>query len=115
MLRWFVLFGWRAVLRLRLEPQGSASVLGWIIHRTTPDAITLEVRSGLITARKVLSVDRHGVILTTIVRYERRLGRIVWLAIAPVHHRIEPLLLTLATARFQSSEETTRGGEQPAS
>jgi Protein of unknown function (DUF2867) len=105
-LHWFVLVGWRAVLRLRLEPRGSASVLGWIIHRTTPDAITLEARSSLISARKVLTVDRHAVILTTVVRYERRLGRVLWSAIAPVHHRIEPLLLTLAAARFRKSKET---------
>jgi hypothetical protein len=103
-LRWFVLFGWRAVLRLRLEPRGSANILGWRIHRTKADVITLEVRSSLITARKVLTVDRQRLTLTTIVRYECRLGRIIWSAIAPVHHRVEPLLLTLATARSRRRE-----------
>ncbi|MEO6511939.1 MAG: hypothetical protein ABIO16_13155 [Nocardioides sp.] len=53
LLRWFVVIGWRAVLRLRLEPRGAAgTVLGWRIRTTTPDEISLEVGSSLIAARK---------------------------------------------------------------
>lgn len=99
-LRWFVLIGWKVVLRLRLAPRGaSGNIMGWTILTTTSDAITLEVSSGLVTARKVMRVDEDRLTLTTSVRYERALGRVLWSAIAPVHHRIEPLLLTLAASR----------------
>jgi hypothetical protein len=101
-----MLFGWKTVLRLRLEPERSArNVLGWTIRTTTPDAITLEVHSSLLAARKVLKVDRDRLTLTTLVRYERPQGRLIWSALAPVHHRIEPWLLTLATARYRTSKE----------
>jgi hypothetical protein len=97
-LRWFVLIGWKAVLRLRLEPLHAAgNVLGWRIRSTAPDAITLEVSSSLVAARKVLRVEPDRLILTTLVWFKSVRGRIVWSVIAPVHHRIEPTLLTLAT------------------
>ncbi len=99
-LRWFVFIGWKFVLRLRLAPRGApGAVAGWTITRTTPDSITLEVKSSLVTARKVLNVEANRLTLTTYVWYERSAGRVVWAAIAPVHHRIEPLLLTLAGSR----------------
>jgi hypothetical protein len=100
-LRWFVLFGWKFVLRLRLAPAAADTVAGWTISTTTPDAITLEVKSSSITARKVLQVDQDRLTLSTYVWYQRRAGRLLWSALAPVHHRIEPLLLTLATSRRQ--------------
>jgi hypothetical protein len=109
-LRWFVLIGWKAVLRLRLEPRGAAgNIMGWHIRTTTPDAITLEVSSSLVAARKVLKVSENRIILTTFVRYERTLGRILWSAIAPIHHRIEPLLLTLATSRLRKEQANEPG------
>lgn len=100
-LRWFVQFGWKFVLRLRLSPRGvGGTVAGWTIRRTTPDSIMLEVESSLIVARKVLRMEAdHRLTLTTYVWYERRRGRLLWLAIAPVHHRVEPLLLTIAASR----------------
>ena len=102
-LRWFVFIGWKFVLRLRLAPRGSAgTVAGWTLTGgTAPGAITLEVGSSLVTARKVLTVDAHRVTLATYVWYERTRGRFLWSAIAPVHHRVEPLLLTLAAARHR--------------
>jgi len=81
-----------------------ASVLGWKLAAATPGGpepgrVTLEVHSSLITARKVVEVERSRVTVTTFVRYERRLGRRIWSALAPVHHLTEPLLLTLAASR----------------
>ncbi len=104
-LRWFVLMGWTTVLRLRLGPRTSTDyVLGWKLAAATPGGpepgrVTLEVHSSLITARKVVEVERSRVTVTTFVRYERRLGRRIWSALAPVHHLTEPLLLTLAASR----------------
>jgi Protein of unknown function (DUF2867) len=99
-LRWFVLIGWKVVLRLRLQPRSAAgNIMGWRIRTTTPDAITLEVSSSLVAARKVLKVEQDRVTFTTYVWFERAQGRLLWSVIAPIHHRIEPLLLTLAASR----------------
>ena len=106
-LRWFVLLGWRVVLRLRLAPRGAAgSIMGWRISATTPDTITLEVGSSLVTAHKLLTVEESRVVMTTYVRYERTLGRVLWAVIVPIHHRIEPLLLTLAARSGLDGEAT---------
>jgi hypothetical protein len=101
-LRWFVIFGWRFLLRLRLEPRrGAPNIAGWAIRTTTPGSIALEVHSGSLTAHKVLQLDPDRVVLTTFVRFDRLPGRVLWTALAPFHHRIEPLLLTLAASRFR--------------
>lgn len=100
LLRWFIVVGWKVALGLQLGPRASPDhVLGWKITTATPDGITLEVRSRLVTAAKVLQVESGRVTATTFVQYERWPGRIIWAVIAPVHHRTEPLLLTLAARR----------------
>lgn len=107
-LRWFVLFGWRFVLRLRLAPRGSApNVAGWTIGGTTPDSLVLDVRSGSLSARKVLRLQADRVVLTTSVSFDRLPGRVLWTVLAPVHHRIEPLLVTLAASRFRAAHQET--------
>lgn len=102
--RWFVLLGWRYALGLRLGPRPSpAHVLGWRIVRRTPDSITLEVRSALVTAHKLLRVERSRVVMTTFVRYDRPFASALWSAVTPVHHRTEPYLLGHAATRRASS------------
>lgn len=99
-LRWFVVLGWKAVLGLRLGPRGSAGhVLGWRIQATAANSITLEARSALMTAHKVVQVNDSRVTVATAIRYDRRSARTVWAVVAPVHHRTEPLLLARAAAR----------------
>src|SRR6478735_10772249 len=98
----FVFIGWKFVLRLRLAPRRSAgTVAGWTIGETTLDVVALEVDSSLVHARKVLHVESSRLILTTHVWYARTRGRVVWSALAPVHHRIEPLLVSLAVSRWR--------------
>jgi hypothetical protein len=93
-LQWFVLIGWRYVLWFRLGPRPSADhVQGWRIVANAPDELVLEVRSSLATAHKVVRVDGSRVVTATFVRYERPLGRMIWSAVAPIHHRTEPYLL----------------------
>ncbi len=94
------MIGWKFVLRLRLGPaQAPGQVLGWKVIGTAPEAITLRADSRLITAHKIVQVDRSRVTVTTLVRYERRSGRVIWTAVSPVHHRTEPLLLSRAAAQ----------------
>ncbi len=103
-LRWFVFVGWKFVLLLRLAPRGTpGTVAGWtVVGSATPASITLEVSSSLVSARKVVRVEGDRVTLATYVWYERTLGRVLWSALAPVHHRIEPLLITSAASRARS-------------
>jgi hypothetical protein len=97
LLRRFVIIGWRYGLGLRLGPPSSGThILGWEIVSRTPEAITLAVRSPLLSARKIVRVDDTRVVMATFVRHERALGRILWAVVVPVHHRIEPYLLTHA-------------------
>jgi hypothetical protein len=76
-------------------------VSGWTIATRTTDAVVLEVRSSLLTAQKVVRTQSSRVTMTTFVRYERRTGRIVWSAVAPVHHRTEPYLLGHAAGHLK--------------
>lgn len=101
-LSWFVVLGWKLVLRLRLAPPRVAgAVAGWTILTSSPGSITLEVSSSLVVARKVLTVDANRLTLSTYVWFEGTPGRVVWTALAPVHHRVEPLLITLAVSRHR--------------
>jgi hypothetical protein len=96
-LGWFVFIGWKLVLRLRLAPRARVgTIAGWQITKQTPTSITLEVTSSLVTAHKVLQVDANRLTLTTHVWYQGRRGHVVWSAISPVHHLVEPVLVTLA-------------------
>ncbi|MFD0023910.1 DUF2867 domain-containing protein [Streptomyces sp. NPDC058382] len=99
-LRGMLVLGWRFALGLRLGPRPSPGhVLGWPVAETGPDAVALEARSGLITARNVVTVSATGVVWSTFVRYESRIARPVWAAIAPVHHLAIPYLLARANRR----------------
>jgi hypothetical protein len=92
--RWVLAFGWKYVLRFRLGPSASSDhVLGWKITARTPDSIVLELRSPLMTAEKILRTEDSRTFTMTLVRYERRFARALWLVAAPVHHRTEPWLL----------------------
>jgi hypothetical protein len=93
-MRWGVMMGWRFIMGFRLGPRPSPDyVLGWKIVTSAPEAIALEVQSSLATAYKVVRVDGPRVVVTTFVRYERTVARVVWATITPVHHRTEPFLL----------------------
>jgi hypothetical protein len=101
MARRFLILGWTMVLRLRLGPRNSsANVLGWAIVADTTQTLTLQARSPLVTAHKVLDVRGDQLTVTTAVRYERKRARLIWSAIAPVHHRVEPWLITRAGRRW---------------
>jgi Protein of unknown function (DUF2867) len=95
-----VQFGWRYVMWLRLGPGPSPNyVLGWRISNVTPDMISLDVDSPLVSAHKVLRIAGARVLMTTFVRYQGRPGRAIWTAVTPIHHRTEPYLLGHAAGR----------------
>lgn len=97
-LRWFLIVGWRAVLRLRLASgRLPDQVFGWKIISASQDADFLVARSPLITAHKVLRVDGPRVTVATSAHYTRRFARAVWSTVAPIHHLTESYLLGRAS------------------
>jgi hypothetical protein len=99
LLRWFVVIGWKCVLRLRLASGATADqVLGWSVVSNQSDAITLEADSTLMTARKVVRVQDSLVLVTTFVHYKRPIAQGLWTIVVPIHHRTEPLLLSHAAS-----------------
>ncbi|MCF3101293.1 DUF2867 domain-containing protein [Streptomyces roseoverticillatus] len=96
-LRRLLVTSWSGILGLGLGPRPSPRhVLGWLVSESGPGSVTLEARSRLMTARNVIGVDGTKVVWTTLVRFEQRMGRLVWSAAAPVHHAVIPCLLTRA-------------------
>jgi hypothetical protein len=98
-LRSCILFGWRVVLGLRLQPLHAPDrVLGWRMVGETPDhdSLSLEADSRLLRAENLVAVDDHVVLWVTVVHFESRFGRLLWGAASVVHHRTIPYLLDRA-------------------
>jgi hypothetical protein len=99
-LRWFVVAGWKTVLRLRLGPGGSEQhVAGWPIVLRTPEVVVLEVASGALgRARLTFRTTPGRVSASSNIAYERPGARAMWWAGGVLHRRILPYLLTHAAA-----------------
>jgi hypothetical protein len=95
--RWFVLFGWVVVLRLRLGPRSADGyVLGWRIVEDTPERFVLGVESTMLVARLVITTGSSAAEHATYLRYCRRRARVIWPLIAPLHKIIIVSLLRRA-------------------
>jgi hypothetical protein len=100
-MRAFVEFGWRFVLGLRLGSRTSPDhVAGWRLRVIGPGVINLEVQSWLLTATKEVRVASGTLRMGTVVRFKRRLGRVIWTLITPVHYLTEPYLLGYAASHW---------------
>jgi hypothetical protein len=99
-LRWFVGFGWRYVLRLRLgSTQSESHVAGWPIVLRTPETVVLEVESGALGhARLTFNASPADVRASSNVAFERRGARAIWSVAGLLHRRILPYLLTHAAS-----------------
>jgi hypothetical protein len=93
-LRAFIVAGWTVGLGFQLGPRPSPEhVLGWKIASSSPDLIILEAQFRYGVAHNLWWVDGSRVLAGTVVRYNKKAGRPVWAAVAPVHHRVIPYLL----------------------
>lgn len=103
-LRWLLLLGWRAVLRLRLAPLDDPTcVLGWRLVQKEHGQVSLAVESPLLVARKVVRARPEGVVAATFVSYRTWYAPSIWAMASVVHHVTEPMLLSRAAARAPRS------------
>lgn len=86
------------LLGIRLAPPWStAQVLGWRILDSTPEVIVLEARAAAgLTARLVLHAESSTLTQAMLVRFDRPVGRRIWVRLAPGHRRFLKLLLARA-------------------
>lgn len=78
---------WRFGLGLRLGPRPSAEhVPGWYISDSRSESIAIESRSALVDTSNVVVVGDSNVMWVTFVRYDRRVGRLMWAMAVPIHH-----------------------------
>lgn len=94
-------FIWRGLLQLRLSRGRSpATVAGWRIGGRGTDWIRLEAASWFLTANLIVRATGGRVSLSTVVRYDRRLGQAVWPPLSAIHRRLVPGVLRAAAVRI---------------
>ena len=94
---------WQGLLQLRLSRGRSPdTVAGWRIGAHGPDWLRLEAASWFLTANLVVRTAEGRVSLTTVLRYERRVGHQVWPRLSAVHRRLIPGVLRGAAARIRA-------------
>jgi hypothetical protein len=103
-LRWILIFGWKIGLGLKMGPSSSPRhVLGWHIRQSDAQAVTLEAGSAMMDTQNVVLVNDSGVTWVTFVRFNNRLGRVLWLLAAPIHQWLIPRSLNRANrSRFDA-------------
>jgi hypothetical protein len=76
-----------ALLGVKLaDLTADGQVLGWTVRHSDDDVVVLEVTARIgLTARLVLATNERTLVQAMVVRYDRRLGRLTWLAVAPLH------------------------------
>ncbi|TYB64737.1 DUF2867 domain-containing protein [Nonomuraea sp. PA05] len=93
---------WSGCLRLRLSREPSPeTVAGWRIAEQGPDWIRMEAASWFLTANIVVRAVEGQVAAATYLRYERRLGKVVWTLLSPVHRALVPRILRMGVAARQ--------------
>jgi hypothetical protein len=93
--RWFVTFGWRYVLGLRLARGSSADhVAGWPIVRSDADVVVLGVDSRMLgRGRLTFTADESSATAGSNLELTRPGARAIWSVAGLLHRRILPSLL----------------------
>ena len=98
-LRWFVVFGWRRVLGLRLAPRSTKGhVLGWAIADgdLVAGSVALTAQSRFLQASNIVTVEATTVTWVTLVHYSGAAARPLWAIARPIHRLTIPYLLARA-------------------
>jgi hypothetical protein len=95
---------WRVILGLRLASTPSPNdVAGWKIAERGDGWIRIEARSWFMTAHCVFHVDDRRVAFATFVRYDRRIGGLVWRPVSAVHRKAAVGVLRRAVKLHRAS------------
>ena len=93
------LFIWRGLLGFRVRRERSPDlVAGWRITSRSTTWIRLETASWFLAGNLVVHVSGDRVSLTTFLRYDQALARVLWPTLSAVHRRLVPGLLRGAEA-----------------
>jgi deazaflavin-dependent oxidoreductase (nitroreductase family) len=99
-MRWFLRISWRAGLGLRLGPRRSPDhVLGWHILDRAANSVTLELRSWFLYCHLVFWLEDTKLVFSTSIRYERKIGAVIWPPVSILHRRIVRYALKHAVYR----------------
>lgn len=94
---WFVKFGWRFVLGLKLGPQDNPRlVAGWPVIADNGAELVMGASSWLIDTQNIVTVSHGRIMWVTVVRYRKPIARLVWALATPIHHFSITRLLTRA-------------------
>ena len=96
-----ILVAHRFVLGFHLAPRSApGSLMGWPIVQSVPDLIQLRATSPLMQGD--LFVRRDSPVQTTLLTYlsfnRPGPGRLIWMAVGPLHRRIAPYLVERSAA-----------------
>lgn len=96
-LRWFMIAGWRFVLRLRLGPLHSQDhILGWRIVDRSTDRTVCQLASGSLKAQNVFLLADGTIVWSTFVSYKRPRARLVWPPVSIIHRLLVRISLRRA-------------------
>jgi hypothetical protein len=92
--------GWCA-LGLQLgRTRSDRFVLGWEVHRSSPDFALLAARSPIGLSAELLFMRRpHAVLFATLLHEESHIARAVWAGVEPVHRQVVRSVLEQAARR----------------
>jgi len=82
----------RYLMGLPLQPRGANRYLGWTVVAKEDDWIRLQASSSYFSTEMVFLVDAHALRIGCFVRYDRRLGAVVWPPLSRLH-RLAGLLM----------------------
>jgi|tagenome__1003787_1003787.scaffolds.fasta_scaffold20689907_2 hypothetical protein len=106
----------RHVLRLRLDGRPSDDrLIGWPIAARGDDWLRLEATGPLMTGHLVFHADGRQLAMATFVRYEHRLGALVWPPVSLLHRQVGLAFMRRAAAqRAQPATGAARGSRAAA-
>lgn len=100
-LRWFMVAGWRFVLRLRPGPRQSPDhILGWQIVERRADETVCQLSSGFLGAYNTFRQVDGQLVWSTFVTYRQPIARIIWPPASLLHRPLVRLALRRAARQY---------------
>ncbi len=89
---------WRGLLRFDLAPADRAgTAFGWLVASEEPERVVMDVDGPLAAGRMVFAVADDTTTWTTMLRFHRRAGRLLWAGLGHGHRALAPVCLDRAT------------------